>query len=226
MADRPMHLVLRHIRKLCATQQAGTLADQELVQRYANERDEVAFAALVRRHGRMVQNVCRTILHHHEDAEDAFQATFLVLARRADSIRKQASVSSWLHGVAYRVALKARTELAKRRASEKRAATGLVPCPMEELTWRELRLGLHEELNRLPEHYRAPLLLCYLEGLTQEEAAHALGCLNAEGQANAWTRIPAPAFDPSWLDLDGWFGGYGLCARWDVPCAPGGLDCF
>jgi len=108
MPDRSMHLVLRHIRKLCTSQQAGTLSDYELIRRYATERDEVAFAALVRRHGSMVLNVCQTILHHRQDAEDAFQATFLVLARAADSIRKLASVSRRLYGVAFRVALKAR----------------------------------------------------------------------------------------------------------------------
>jgi RNA polymerase sigma factor (sigma-70 family) len=175
MAAEPMHLALRHLRTLCATQQISTLPDHELVRRYATERDEMAFAVLVRRHGRMVQSVCQTVLHHQQDAEAAFQATFLVLAAKADSIRKHASVSSWLHGVAYRVALKTRTQLAKRRAGEKRLTVAFQPDPAEELTWQELRQGLHEELTHLPERYRAPLLFCYLEGLTQEEAAHVLG---------------------------------------------------
>src|SRR5207245_6959717 len=109
------------------------------------------------------------------DAEDAFQAAFLVLARHATSIRKPESMRSWLHGVAYRVALRAKSDATRRRIHEHRVGDLTQPSPLDDLTWRELRLALHEELQRLPERYRLPLLLCYFEGKTQEEAAHLLG---------------------------------------------------
>src|SRR5579883_2656053 len=100
--------VLEQIRKLAADQQAAQLSDGELLERFAARRDEVAFEVLVRRHGPMVLRLCRRLLHHWQDAEDVFQATFLVLARKASTIRKRESVSSWLHGVAYRLAAKVR----------------------------------------------------------------------------------------------------------------------
>jgi RNA polymerase sigma factor (sigma-70 family) len=122
----------------------------------------------------MVLDVCRGVLGNEADAEDAFQATFLVLACKAGSIRRRESVASWLHGVAYRTALKARTQGAIRHKHEAR-----LPAPAaataDDLTWREVRQALHEELGRLAERYRAPLVLCYLEGARQEEAATALG---------------------------------------------------
>src|SRR5262249_54354144 len=138
-------------------------------------RDEAAFAELVRRYGPTVLSVCRSVLRHEQDAQDAFQATFLVLARRAASIRKQASVGSWLHGVARRLALRPRVAAARRGVHERQAAARPAAAPMDDLTWRELRRVLHEELGRLPEKQRVPLLLCYLEGKTQDEAARQLG---------------------------------------------------
>src|SRR5262249_55439679 len=112
MADSPVHVLLRQLRTLFAAQQAGLLPDQGLLQRLGTRHNEAAFAALVRRHGPMVYHVCRRVLRHTQDAEDAFQAVFLVFARKAWSIRRWASVGGWLHGVAYRVAKKARTEAA------------------------------------------------------------------------------------------------------------------
>src|SRR5262249_12430050 len=109
------------------------------------------------------------------DAEDAFQATFLVLARKASSIRKQASVSSWLYGVAYRVAMKAKVQLARMRRQDRQAVARTATDPAEDLTWREVQQVLDEELQRLPEKFQAPLLLCYLEGKTRDEAAQQLG---------------------------------------------------
>src|SRR5262249_14707200 len=114
-----------------------------------------------------------------EDVEDAFQATFLVLAQRAAAIRNTASVAGWLHGVAYRIALKARANLAKRQRHEAHAPGPPPATAADDLTWGEVRQALHAELSRLPERYRAPLVLCYLQGKTQDEAALLLGVCKA-----------------------------------------------
>jgi RNA polymerase sigma factor (sigma-70 family) len=171
MATSPNTTLLRHIRKLASTQDA----DVQLLQRYIATCDEAAFTALVERHGPMVRSVCRAVLHHEQDAEDAFQATFLVLARRAPTIRKRQSVGSWLHGVAYRLALKMQRRAARQRRRDQRAPPTATAGTMDDLTWRELRGVLHEEVHRLVEKYRAPLVLCYWEGKTRDEAAALLG---------------------------------------------------
>jgi RNA polymerase sigma factor (sigma-70 family) len=144
-----------------------------LLQHFLSQRDESAFAALVERHGPMVLGICRSVLRDAHDAEDVCQATFLVLARKASSIRRPASLASFLHGVAYRLALKARS--AARRAPG-RPPDRPAPGPMDELTWRELRQALHDELQALPERYRLPLVLCYLEGKTMADAGRLLRC--------------------------------------------------
>ena len=171
MAKTPGGILLRHIRKLLATRE---VPDQQLLERFIQRHDEIAFEMLVQRHGPLVLGVCRRVLHHEHDAEDAFQATFLVLAQKAGSIRKLGSVSSWLYGVANRIAAKARMNAAKRRCHEDRAESLPTVEPAEDVNWRELRSLLDEELQRLPEKYRAPLVLCYLEGKTQDEAAREL----------------------------------------------------
>jgi RNA polymerase sigma factor (sigma-70 family) len=166
--------ILQRLRRL-AVEGAAVLSDADLLQCYLDRRDESAFAALVERHGRLVLGVCRTILRHEHDAEDAFQATFLVLARQAHAIRRRDNLGSFLHGVAYRVAQKARTATARRQALEARA-TPAAPVPSaDDLSWGEVRAVLHAELAALPERWGAPLVLCYLEGLTQEDAARRLG---------------------------------------------------
>ncbi len=166
---------LRHLRTLTARQANDLLSDQQLLERFLHEHSEASFATLVQRHGPMVLNVCRRVLHLTQDAEDAFQATFLILARKAGSIRKPQSLSSWLHGVAYHSAECLRTQ-ARCRASHERRKAPLPPGDaMDDITWRELRSVLDEELQRLPEKYRAPLVLCYLEARTQDEAARQLG---------------------------------------------------
>jgi RNA polymerase sigma factor (sigma-70 family) len=124
----------------------------------------------------MVHRVCRRVLDHAQDAEDAFQATFLVLVRKARSIARRASLASWLYGVAYRISLKARAAAARRRAREREAAAMMSPEPISAVDHHELRAVLDQELSRLPEKCRAPLILCYLEGKTQKEAARVLGC--------------------------------------------------
>jgi RNA polymerase sigma factor (sigma-70 family) len=164
--------ILRHIRRLVAGPQAAA-PDRDLLRGYLECRDEAAFAALVERHGPMVLGVCRSVLRHRHDAEDAFQATFLVLARKAQAIRRPDGLASWLHGVAYRLALKARASAARRQALEQAAPA---PAPSaDDLSWGEVRTILHAELAALPERFRAPLVLCYLQGLTQDEAARRLG---------------------------------------------------
>src|SRR4051812_44456932 len=121
MANRNLSTVVGRLQHLAASP-AGDLDDAQLLRRFAGERDESAFAALVKRHGRLVWSVCRNQLGHEQDAEDAFQATFLALARGAGSVRNAASLGSWLHGVAYRIAMKAKREAARRRNRERKAA--------------------------------------------------------------------------------------------------------
>ncbi len=167
--------ILQLIRRLGEDQRDQQLTDLELLRRFRAQRDEAAFHTLVRRHGRMVFDVCRNVLGNEADTEDAFQATFLILAQRAGAIRKQSSVGSWLFGVAYRTALKVRTCSVKRQRHEARAPRRPPADNSDVLAWREVQHVLHEELNSLSECYRAPLVLCYLEGKTQAEAAAALG---------------------------------------------------
>jgi RNA polymerase sigma factor (sigma-70 family) len=166
--------VLHHLQRLVAGSTAG-LPDTDLLECYLQGRDESAFRVLVQRHGPTVLGVCRAVLGHAHDAEDAFQATFLVLARKAGSILRRDGLGSWLHGVAHRVALKARVAAARRRAVEARVAPPAPASPGDDLSWGEVRALLHAELAALPVCFREPLLLCYLQGLTQEEAARRLG---------------------------------------------------
>jgi RNA polymerase sigma factor (sigma-70 family) len=155
---------------------ADNLTDRQLLERFAARRDEEAFAQLVRRHGPLVLRVCRQMLRHQQDAEDAFQATFLVLARKAGSIRKAESLPSWLYGVASRLAGRMRTAGRRRRARE----VALVETPTSEARPGEdlgdLGPVLFEEIGRLPDKCRVPFVLCYLQGKTNEQAAEQLGC--------------------------------------------------
>ncbi len=161
--------------------EAGTVtgvSDRQLLERFATRRDELAFTALVERHGPMVQRVCRAALGDHHDAQDAVQATFLVLARSAGSIRRGDSLASWLYGVALRVASRARASSARRRRHEQSCAA-LRPVAVEAHggpNRDDLEALLHQEIGRLPERFRAPLVLCHLEGRTYEEAAQVLVC--------------------------------------------------
>src|SRR5262249_55480886 len=148
-----------------------------LLARFVAGGDEAAFAALVDRHGQMVLGVCRRLLGDWHDAEEAFQATFLVLAKKAATLARPDSLGNWLHGVAYRTAVKAKARAARRRAYERQAAamSATDDSPPEQGR-RDLREMLDQELSRLPPKYRAPLVLCYLEGKTNVEAARELGC--------------------------------------------------
>jgi RNA polymerase sigma factor (sigma-70 family) len=135
---------------------------------------EAAFQVLVSRHGPMVLGVCRHVLNQQQDAEDAFQATFLVLARKAGSIRDRRVLGRWLYEVAYRIAVRARVNAQRRRSHERQGAEMSATVPEVDAAWSELRPVLHEEISRLPEKYRTPVILCYLEGKTNEEVAHQL----------------------------------------------------
>jgi RNA polymerase sigma factor (sigma-70 family) len=167
-------ILLREVRKL-AEQSAGP-PDRLLLEQFIDRRDEAAFALLVARHGPMVLAVCRAMLGNHHDAEDAFQATFLVLARKADSIRNRDSVGSWLHGVAHQLARNLQARARRRRSHETRTPAMPAADPVLDLTVRELHQAVSDELRELPEPYRDALVACYLEGLTQEAAAQRLGC--------------------------------------------------
>jgi RNA polymerase sigma factor (sigma-70 family) len=165
----------RTLRQFLTGAGAPQLTDRELLERFAEGQDDTAFAALVRRHGPMVLGSCRRILHGLQDAEDVFQATFLALARKAGQVRRSEAVAGWLHRVASRLALKVRQQSERRVARERRAAVRPAPDPLAEVSGRELCIALDEELSRLPDSYRAPLLLCCLEGLSRDEAARRLG---------------------------------------------------
>ena len=166
--------LLPRLRDLVAPADAHT-PDRELLRRFSAGRDEAAFAEIVRRHGPMLQRVCRRSLGQGSDAEDVCQATFLLLARKADSVRWQDSVAGWLYQTAYRLSQKARVAAGRRARHEARARLGVHPDPVTELTARELHAALDEEVNLLPEQYRAPILLCCLEGRSRDEAAVCLG---------------------------------------------------
>ncbi len=175
MSSTQIDPLLRFIRQLAVGRIDNELPDHRLLERFATARDEAAFAALLRRHGPMVLRVCQSVLHNLHDSEDVFQAAFLVLARKAGSIQRREAVSGWLYRVAYHLAVKAQANAVRRKNHEKRAAVVPSAEPLLDMSLRELQGVLHEEIQRLPEQYRAPLLLCGLEDRSLEEAAHLLG---------------------------------------------------
>jgi RNA polymerase sigma factor (sigma-70 family) len=175
MTGTPLAAVVRQVRRLATRPDAAALSDQQLLHRYVVHHEEAAFAALVYRHAPLVLGVGRRVLHDWHAAEDVLQATFLLLARKAASIRNRDAVGSWLYGVAYRLAARARQRGAARAAEISQEMEAPRNDPLAEVTWRELQAVLDEELTRLPEAYRAPLLLCLMQGRTQDEAAAALG---------------------------------------------------
>ncbi|HZW31683.1 MAG TPA: sigma-70 family RNA polymerase sigma factor [Isosphaeraceae bacterium] len=158
------------------------LSDESLLEQFLSGDgidSQEAFRALVVRHGPMVLGICRHVLNQDHDAEDAFQATFLVLARKGSSIRNRRVLSGWLHEVAYRIAIKARASAVRRRSLEREGMAMLPPAiepnhQDQQAAWNELRPVLHEEVNRLPDKYRIPVILSYLEGKTNEEVADLL----------------------------------------------------
>lgn len=162
-------------QKMIGPKTGDFLSDGQLLQRYLARRDEAAFATLVQRYAGLVLGVCRRVLRDGHAAEDAFQATFLVLVRRAASLDKTGSLSSWLYGVAYRTALKARGKETRQRIRDRQAVRSAAVQANGERVWSDLQPVLDEELHRLPSKYRLPLVLCYLEGKTHQQAARELG---------------------------------------------------
>jgi RNA polymerase sigma factor (sigma-70 family) len=173
MATAQLHGVLRHLRRAALLQDERS--DGQLLECFVGRREQAAFEVLVQRHGPMVWGVCRRVLHNEADAEDAFQATFLVLVRKAAAITDRATVGNWLYGVAHNTALKARAMTGRRRVKEREAAGRPRPGVKEDVG-DDLRLLLDEELGRLPDRYRAAIVLCDLEGQPIKEAARLLGC--------------------------------------------------
>jgi RNA polymerase sigma factor (sigma-70 family) len=177
MADPALRALARRLRRAVSRTPLAPRSDSALLARFAEARDESAFAELVGRYGRLVRNVCRNVLADEHDAEEAMQATFLLLARRAGSLRQPEALAGWLHGAARQIALRSRRAVARRRARESQArpAPPPAPGPVAEASWRELQAMLDEELARLPERLRTPFALCCLEGYGHGEAARLLG---------------------------------------------------
>jgi len=176
MASANRGVVFQQIDRLYREGTLSGLRDGQLLERYLSRRDEAAFEALVNLHGPMVLGLCRRVLRDPRDVEDAFQATFLVLVRKAPTIRDRGLLSNWLYGVAYRVARRARTNTLRRREREFGAAKLEASAVPESADVLGIGPVLDQELTRLPQKYRAPLILCYLKGRTHDEAAEDLGC--------------------------------------------------
>jgi RNA polymerase sigma factor (sigma-70 family) len=185
MADTQLSTVVRGIRRLVIASDMKDRSDCQLLHDFHVASDERAFAALVDRYGAMVLRVCRQVLQHQQNAEDAFQATFLVLARKAASLRRGKAVSGWLHSAAYRIALQARRNAGRRQAREARTPARPSADPAAEVAWREVQLILNEEIERLSEKYRTPFVLCCLEGHSRSEVARQLDLK----EGTVWSRL-------------------------------------
>jgi RNA polymerase sigma factor (sigma-70 family) len=175
MPDGQRNSVIRSLRRVALLRSEADLTDGELLEGYLSNRDEASFEALLHRHGPMVLGVCRRVLQNEADAQDAFQATFLVFLRKAATICPRALVGNWLHGVAYRTALKAQAMNRQRRAKEREARANVRPAAAQEALEDRLEV-LDEALSRLPAKYRSAIVLCDLEGKTIKEVARQLNC--------------------------------------------------
>ena len=186
MSQGQLGSLLQHIRRLVGGAAGADAPDAQLLEAFIARREEAAFTSLVQRHGPLVLGVCRRVMADAHEAEDAFQAVFMILAKRAGAVRRPEALASWLYGVAYRVAARARGGRGKRSQHESQVTsmpgTDGLPNeqpsrevdPISETSRRELRAIIDEELSRLPEKYRLPMVLCYLEGKSNEEAARQL----------------------------------------------------
>jgi RNA polymerase sigma factor (sigma-70 family) len=175
MANGQLTKVVRHLRRLLGAPGGSDLTDRQLLDRFTADRDEEAFATLVARHAPLVLGVSRRVLGNEQDAEDVFQAAFLLLGRKAGTVGWHESVGNWLYCVAYHLASKLRLQSARRRKHEHEAATMQARNASDPVDWQQLGRVLDEELHQVPEKYRMPLLLCYLHGKTRDEAAEQLG---------------------------------------------------
>lgn len=184
MATSQVSEVIQHLRRAVEGQGKADRTDGQLLEEFIGHRDEMALATLIQRHGPMVWGVCQRILPHHHDAEDAFQATFLVLVRKASSIVPRGMVANWLYGVAHQTALKLRATIARRTVRERQVTIMPEPATADQEAWRVLKPVLDEELSRLPDRYRAVIVLCDLEGKTRKDAARQIGC--PEGTVAGW----------------------------------------
>ncbi|MCI0378452.1 MAG: RNA polymerase sigma factor, partial [Gemmataceae bacterium] len=180
MSKNQPQSLLQYLRHAVARAGAGDVEDAELLERFVGRADPAAFELLLWRHGPMVLGVCWRLLGQEQDAEDAFQAAFLALVRKARSIGKREAVASWLFKVAYRIACRARTLRSKASSTPTLLVPNAQASDAEELAndllWRDLRPVLDQEIDRLPESYRRLVVLCYLQGKTNDEAARLLGC--------------------------------------------------
>jgi RNA polymerase sigma factor (sigma-70 family) len=175
MSGRRLPKILRHFQQVLAPAAMSEWSDRQLLERFASEHDEMAFAALVRRHSALVLGVGRRILGQEQDAEEVFQATFLILARKAGCGGWQQSIAGWLYRVAYRLAIRTRAKIIRQRVLEKKAGTLCRTKPPAIQDSHELYTVLDEELHRLSDQYREPLFLCYLGAKTRDRAARQLG---------------------------------------------------
>jgi RNA polymerase sigma factor (sigma-70 family) len=175
MVKTSLTQVVRHVRLLAAAHCDSAVADADLLEAFLNRRDQEAFTALVHRHGPMVLSICNRVLHQRQDAEDAFQATFLLMARKAASLQEPSRLASWLYGTARRMALSLRRGSARRRAHEGRVRAMRASDPSADLAWREVQAFLDEEIGRLPEKYQVVFVLRCVENKSQAEVAALLG---------------------------------------------------
>lgn len=185
MGRNPLEVAVARIRALVSTQEAKNQGDRELLRAYSVQNDQTAFGVLVKRHGPLVFSVCKRVLHHDQDAEDAFQAVFIVLARKATSVRKHHSLAGWLHQVSHQVALAARRAAMRRRRHESEAKIMEPANPAWQAAWREVQVLLDEEIQRLQPNYREPFVLCHLENLSCAQAARRLGVK----EGTVWSRL-------------------------------------
>ncbi|HEY1861526.1 MAG TPA: sigma-70 family RNA polymerase sigma factor [Gemmataceae bacterium] len=188
MPSIPLALFIRRLRRL-VDREGDRLSDECLLERFVTQRDEAAFELLVWRHGPMVLNVCRRVLRNEHDAEDAFQAAFLAMARKAGTVSRRESLAGWLYQVAYRAALRLRRDAAKRTKREHASLTALGATPSRDRPRDDVASVLDEEVSRLPRRYRVPFVLCYLEGKTNIEVSQQLGCpLGTVASRLSWAR--------------------------------------
>lgn len=176
MANSTRNPLLQFLRRTVVPCHAAHESDAQLLRRFVDDHDSGAFAALVRRYGPLVLGVCQRVLDDPHDVEDGFQATFLVLVRKAGAVNRPHLLANWLYGVAYRAAVKIRAGAARRRAMERRAVRMTIQQPVDDLLWRDLRPVLDKEIERLSDKYRVPFVLCCLESKTSAEAALLLAC--------------------------------------------------